>query len=106
MFTVLCAGEPRTVRVEDKKADMAGSTLTRPKADKSNPGHIGSPMMGVVVDVRVKPGDKVKVGDPLVTMSAMKMETVVSASAAGTVSEVFVGDKDAVLQGDLLVSVE
>lgn len=94
-------GEMRKVTVEDRNA--AVETITRPKADSSNPNDVGAPMSGVVVEVRVKPDTEVKKGDPLAVLSAMKMEMVISAPASGIVSEVFVKAGDSVDASDLVV---
>jgi pyruvate carboxylase len=50
----------RAVPVEDKSA--AVETVSREKAT-SEPGSVGAPMSGVVVEVRVKEGQEVKKGD-------------------------------------------
>ncbi|KAG8916074.1 pyruvate carboxylase [Tulasnella sp. 417] len=62
-------GEVRAVPVEDKNA--AVDTVTREKAS-SDPGSVGAPMSGVVIEVRVKEGQEVKKGDVLCVQSAMK----------------------------------
>jgi pyruvate carboxylase len=75
-------GETRAVSIDDKKASMlkydflqsaneAVEDVSRAKADPNNPGHVGAPMSGVVVEVRVKQGSSVKKGDPLAILSAM-----------------------------------
>lgn len=63
-------GEVRAVSVEDKNS--AVETFTREKAT-SDPGSVGAPMSGVVVEVRVKEGHEVKKGDILCVQSAMKV---------------------------------
>jgi len=63
-------------------------------------------MPGVVVETRVKPGDDVPAGTPMVVLSAMKMETIVTAPIAGKVGEVCVAAGDDVQAGDLLVSLQ
>ena len=63
-------GEVRAVTVEDKNS--AVETFTREKAT-SDPGSVGAPMSGVVVEVRVKEGQEVKKGDVLCVQSAMKV---------------------------------
>lgn len=63
-------GEVRAVSVEDKSS--AVETISREKAT-SEPGSVGAPMSGVVVEVRVKEGQEIKKGDPLCVMSAMKV---------------------------------
>ena len=44
-----------------------------------------APMPGLVVEYRVSPGAKVKAGDPLVVLEAMKMENILKAPAEATV---------------------
>lgn len=39
----------------------------------TDPGSIGAPMSGVVVEVRVKEGQEIKKGDPVCVLSAMKV---------------------------------
>jgi propionyl-CoA carboxylase alpha chain len=59
-------------------------------------------MPGAVLAVNVVVGAPVVAGDPLVTLEAMKMEHVVSASAPGTVAELLVQAGDQVAKGQLL----
>lgn len=94
--------EPRSIVVEDRGA--AVETVHREKAS-NEPGSVGSPMAGVVVEIRVKEGSTVKAGDPLVIMSAMKMESVVSAPVGGHVKRVTVETSDSIAQGDLIVEI-
>ncbi|KAL8283201.1 hypothetical protein RQP46_005979 [Phenoliferia psychrophenolica] len=96
-------GEMRAVQVEDKKAAI--ETVRREKAT-SDPGSIGSPMSAVVVEVRVKEGQEVKAGDPLLVLSAMKMEQQVSSPVSGKVVRVLVVASDSIAQGDLVVEVK
>ncbi len=93
-------GEMRKVIVDDKHA--AVETITRPKADAHNPNEIGAPMAGVVVEVRVHNGSDVKKGDPVIVLSAMKMEMVISAPVSGVVSELMVKEGDSVDGNDLV----
>ncbi|MEK0435181.1 MAG: hypothetical protein RL369_1230, partial [Pseudomonadota bacterium] len=93
-------GQPRMVRVQH-----AGvvSAVTHPKADEDNPHHIGAPMPGMVVTVAVQAGQKVAKGDPLVSIEAMKMETMIRAEADGIVKQVYVKPSTLVAAKDLLV---
>lgn len=57
-------------------------------------------MAGVVIEVRVKEGQEIKAGDPLLVLSAMKMESVVSSPVSGHVARVVVNPSDSIGQGD------
>jgi len=98
-------GSTRMMVVEDKTVDAGELGPQRAKADPANPGSIGSSMTGVVVELRVTAGQEVKVGDSLLILSAMKMETIVSAPVAGKVAEISVAEQDNVQSGDLLVTI-
>jgi len=65
-----------------------------------------APMPGAVVTVHVALGESVEVGDPIVTLEAMKMEHVVVASSPGRVTELRVGARDQVARGQLLATIE
>ncbi len=69
-------------------------------------GGLVAPMPGKVIDLKVKKGKKVKVGDTLVILEAMKMEHSIKASEDGTVSELFISINDQVENGALLMVVK
>jgi pyruvate carboxylase len=93
-------GHGRQVTVKDKS--LSSQVAERRTADKGNPSHIGASMPGVVIGVACAVGAKVAAGAPLLTLEAMKMETVVRAHKAGTVKELPVALKAKVQAGDLL----
>lgn len=95
-------GESIYMPVTDHSA--AGQQAAREKAGA--PGTVGAPMPGVIVGVSVKAGDKIKEGDAVATMSAMKMETSIPATSSGTVKRVLVNIGDKVEGDDLLVEIK
>jgi pyruvate carboxylase len=94
-------GQPRAIRVD--KAGATVKTVSRPKADIGNANHVAAPMPGVVATVSVKSGQHVTRGSPLVSIEAMKMESMITADRDGTVSKVFVSPGDRIDAKDLLV---
>ena len=64
---------------------------------------IKAPMPGLIIDLRVKAGDLVKAGDPLLVLEAMKMENIIKAPGEGTVKVVKIKKGDTVEKGQLLI---
>jgi len=69
------------------------------------PGGLVAPMPGKVIDLKVKKGSKVKAGDTLVILEAMKMEHSIKASNSGVVKSLMVSKNDQVDNGALLMVV-
>jgi acetyl-CoA/propionyl-CoA carboxylase biotin carboxyl carrier protein len=59
-------------------------------------------MTGKIVSVKVNKGDKVKAGQVLCVIEAMKMENEITASKAGSVQEVNVSEGSSVNEGEIL----
>ncbi len=97
-------GQPRVVRVPNRK--VKSSTKAQPKAEEGNAAHIGAPMPGSIAAVAVSAGQKVKPGDLLLTIEAMKMETGLHADRAAKVKAVHVQPGAQVDAKDLLIEFE
>jgi|TARA_B110000495_G_C23038200_1_gene621019 propionyl-CoA carboxylase alpha chain len=69
-------------------------------------GGLIAPMPGKVIDLKVKVGSKVKKGDTLVILEAMKMEHQVKASEDGKVSKLLIRKDDQLDNGALLMIVK
>lgn len=97
-------GIPRVVEVIDRK-NATEKLEIREKAQQDELGSVGAPMAGDIVEVSVEPGARVKAGEQLVVMSAMKMETTVCAPCAGVIQHVAIDKGDVLDAGDLLVKI-
>jgi pyruvate carboxylase len=97
-------GQPRTIRVQNRLA--VAEKVSRPKAEAGNDNHIGAPMPGVVATIAVQAGQKVKDGDLLLTIEAMKMETGIHAERDATVKAVHITAGGQIDAKDLLVELE
>ncbi len=97
-------GQPREVTVRDRK--LEAKQPARVKADVAKPGEIGAPIPGVVSSVAVEMNQKVKKGDPLLVMEAMKMQSTVYSAMAGVVKHVLAQPGQHVESKDLLLVIE
>ncbi len=69
-------------------------------------GGLIAPMPGKVIDLKVKVGSKIKKGDTLVILEAMKMEHTVKATEDGVIDELFISNHDQVENGALLMVIK
>ncbi len=96
---------PRTAPTAASRSAAVPASAPRPAAPPGGAGGVPAPLPGLVLEVKVKEGDAVSAGQPVVVMEAMKMENVVPAPHNGTVRKVFVANGDSVAEGDLLVEI-
>jgi len=68
-------------------------------------GRVSAPMPGKVIAVLVAPGDRVEIGQPVIVIEAMKMETTLVADVTGEVTAVHVTEGDTVDADGPLVDV-
>ena len=80
--------------------------LSGSAAAQAGPAHLVAPMPGLIVRVNVQEGDRVRQGQGLVVMEAMKMENELKASSAGIVRRVVVGAGSAVEKGTVLLELD
>jgi len=95
---VFCDGRVHTFRLPDPEHDDAD-------ADTGGGPNLSAAMPGKVVRVLVAPGDKVEVGQTLIIMESMKMETELEAAVDGEIQTVQVTEGQVVAQGDILVTI-
>jgi biotin carboxyl carrier protein len=67
---------------------------------------ISSPMPGKVVKIPVQAGDKVKIGDTVIIVSAMKMESEYKAGKSGIIKDIHVGEGDTIEGHQPLITIE
>jgi biotin carboxyl carrier protein len=96
---------PTLVRAEAPKPTLKETKIPKNVIRTTNMA-IKAPLPGTIISVLVKAGDKVGIGDKLLTMEAMKMENNVLSEKAGTIRVVNVKPGDTVMQNDTLVEIE
>jgi biotin carboxyl carrier protein len=95
--------ERKTVRVS---TPSVSALVPKPSRRTPEEGEVLAPMAGKIVSVKVKKGERVKLGDVLCILEAMKMENEITATKPGVVEEVNVSEGMAVNEGDILVRIK
>jgi oxaloacetate decarboxylase alpha subunit len=105
LYTVEVNGKSHVVRVTEG-GELAQVSLSdaAASAQPTRMRPMPAPLSGNVFSVAVKPGDSVAVGDVIVVLEAMKMETEIRATEAGKVYEVAVKVGDSVKIGEALLT--
>ena len=96
---------PTLVRAESPKPTSRESKIPRNITQTTNVA-IKAPLPGTIISVLVKQGEKVSMGQKLLTMEAMKMENNVLSEKNGTIRVINVKPGDTVAQNDVLIEIE
>lgn len=94
-------GQPREVEIVDRSIETKAAK--RLKADPADPTQIAAAMPGMVIGVVVTQGTRVTKGQKLLSLEAMKMETVINADRDGEITQLLVQSGSQVEAGDLLL---
>lgn len=93
-----------TYRVAD--ADAAGMKSRSKARGGKSPNEVMTPMPAMVVKILIKEEDVVTKDQPLLTVSAMKMETTLRAPFSGRVTKINTTEGAKVMPGEILVDIE
>lgn len=109
LYDVEVEGQVYKVRVTpagviDAIEKTGGVAVTAASGKPSQP--VPAPLAGNVLRVLVKPGQQVSIGDPLLMLEAMKMETTISAPSDGIVKTINVAAGSVVGVGDSLLELD
>jgi biotin carboxyl carrier protein len=96
-------GQRFVVGVEDERERAAHAVAGNKAGGKQE---LRASMPGIVIDVKVAPGDEIEEGRTLVVLEAMKMQNPLAAEAKGKVVRVLCNKGEAVAAGALLVELE
>ncbi|MBI1770133.1 MAG: biotin/lipoyl-binding protein [Bacteroidetes bacterium] len=91
-----------TVEVKDK-FDLLLEKMGMANGAANKVNNIKAPMPGLVIDMKVKAGDIVKTGDPLLILEAMKMENIIKSPGDATIKNVKAKKGDTVEKGQVLI---
>jgi len=92
--------------IESKNEAAIFETLKKKDLAEGGSGTIISPLPGTIYDIKVKKGDKIKEGQSLLKLIAMKMENDITSPKEGTIKEVKVKKNDNVNKGDVLMLID
>jgi biotin carboxyl carrier protein len=104
-FTIKINGNTYELSVQDR-FDLLLEQLGMGKVSKQKLNDLKAPMPGLILDIVVKEGDKVKKGDNLLILEAMKMENMIKSTGEGTVKQIKVSKGDRVEKNHILIVFE
>ena len=101
-FTFKINGVKQVVSVKDR-FDLLLDKLGMSNANVHKVNDIKAPMPGLILDIKVQPGQEIKKGDTLLILEAMKMENILKAPGDGIVKEIKVSVKQNVEKNQVLI---
>ncbi|PVY43941.1 biotin/lipoyl-containing protein [Pontibacter virosus] len=101
-FTFKINGVKQTVSAKDR-FDLLLDKLGMSNANAQKVNDVKAPMPGLILEIKVQPGQEVKKGDPIMILEAMKMENILKSPGDGIVKEIKVAVKQNVEKNQILI---
>ncbi|WP_114778229.1 biotin/lipoyl-containing protein [Botryobacter ruber] len=101
-FTFKINGLQQTVYVKDR-FDLLLDKLGMANMNELQINEVKAPMPGLILEIKVKPGQEVKKGDPIMVLEAMKMENILKSPGDGVVKEIKVAVRQNVEKNQVLI---
>ncbi|WP_242926669.1 biotin/lipoyl-containing protein [Pontibacter vulgaris] len=101
-FTFKINGVKQTVSAKDR-FDLLLDKLGMSNANAKQVNDVKAPMPGLILEIKVQPGQEVKKGDPIMILEAMKMENILKSPGDGIVKEVKVQPRQNVEKNQVLI---
>jgi len=104
---VFVDGEKFTVEIPNNKMPVRNKKKNKKKnKNVESTGEVTSSIPGMIVEYKLKNGDKVKSGDVVLVVEAMKMMNNIEAPVDGTLKDINLDTGDLIVKGDLLFAVD
>ncbi len=104
-YQTVINGENYSIKLQTKLEEEANKLLKKNSNSNSNK-KVTAPMNGLVVKINKKVGEKVKIGESLIVLEAMKMENEIRSLANGIIKSVNCSIGNSVDKGELLFIIE
>ncbi len=98
-------GQIREVKLKDK-FDLLLDKMGLSEVNTQQLSKLKAPMPGLILDIKVSPGEQVAKGDQLLVLEAMKMENVIKSPGEGIVKAIIVRKGDSVEKNQILIEFE
>src|SRR5690554_381469 len=101
-ITIKLNNKTGTIKIQDK-FDLLLDKLGMDTSTRLEIMDVKAPMPGLILDIKVQVGDKVKKGEPLLVLEAMKMENIIKSVSEGEVKSILVAAGNSVEKNQVLI---
>ncbi len=105
-YEIQIDGIPYEITVTDSRYEHLHKLPERACQINNGKCPVTAPIPGLITAIKVKPGDKVKKDDSLITLDAMKLQNDIFAPRDGKIAEIKVKLSDTVDKGTVLIVIE
>src|SRR5690554_4312461 len=101
-ITLKINNKTSTIKIQDK-FDLLLDKLGMDPSTQREIMDVKAPMPGLILEIKVQVGDKVKKGEPLLVLEAMKMENIIKSVSEGEVKSILVAAGNSVEKNQVLI---